>query len=922
MDVLSRMTRALAAAGADPTAVIAAVTAQVADALQAFCGLQRVSDCGRLLVPVTRATPPEMVVPAELDGVIEEWVPLDGDSLLAHVVRTRRAVNVPSVDEERLVARYPDERQRAALRRLAPRCVLLLPVQVGDAVLGVLALLRFGPDAQPFDAGDVVFAEQLTHHAALALTNAKLIADAREDARRLRLLSELTAEFAASVNSVRDLLELIVRRIGDTLADGTVLRLVRDGDAGFEAAGAIHTRDPSLRALCAPTVAELAEAAYGGVAERVASTGAPWFGPEVRAADLVVGAPPLLTELITRLAPRSLVAVPLVMRGRVTAVIILARREGPAFTERDLRFVEQLAAHATIAITNARLLESSTATARRHRALTDAAAMFAADVDEPQRLLDTLAGKLSELIGGLCVVRLVPAAGEPLDPVGAVVHPDPRVVAQARAALSEGRGIAAESLELAMRTGQSRLFRSARNDPPLSALAIPIREGAVVIGALALVRRRGAPYTVADLSFGQDLVDHAALAIRNSRLLASVHRELSERVRAQNALVSSQEQLRHAQKLEAVGRLAGGVAHDFNNLLSVVLTSCMFLSEAIPPGDPIGEDVERIRRAGERAANLTKQLLAFSRQQTIEPRVLNLNDQVRSVRALLGRLVGEDVTLSVMLDRGLGTVKADPSHIEQVLMNLAINARDAMPRGGALTIETANVELDGPYADRHLDVVPGSYVMLAVTDTGEGMSPETLERIFEPFFTTKPSGKGTGLGLSTVFGIVKQNGGSIWAYSELGKGSTFKVYLPRVGEVAKPAPAPPEPAWLRGDETILLVEDDDAVRAVAVAILGRNGYRVLETRDGREALAAFERHGDEVALVLTDVVMPGIGGRELAERLTTQRPGLKVLFMSGYTDDTILQHHVAFDGGLLHKPLSPEPVLRRVRAVLDYETSR
>jgi signal transduction histidine kinase len=868
MDVLSRITRTLAEAGADPTAVLTAITERVAEALDASCALLRVSDCGRLLVPVTRASPRLMVVPPELVAILDAPVPLGGDALLAKVVRTRRAVTVAAVDEERLVARYPDEHQRAALQRLAPRSLILLPIQVGDAVLGVLALLRHGPSAGPFDAGDVVFAEQFTHHAALALTNARLVADAREDARRLRLLSELTAEFAASVNSVQDLLDLIARRIGDTLADATVLRLVRDGDAGFEAVGAIYTREPSLRALCEPTLAELADTSYGGVAERVASSGAPLFAPEVRAGDLVVGAPPLLTELITRLAPRSLVAVPLVMRGRVTAVVILARGEGwPTFTERDLRFVEQLAAHATIAITNARLLESSTATARRHRALTDAAAMFAADVDEPQRLLDTLAGTLSELIGGLCVVRVVPAAGEPLDPIGAVVHPDPKVVAQARVALAEGRGIAAESLELAMRTGQSRLFRSARHDPPLSALAIPIREGAAVIGALVLVRRRGPPYTVADLSFGQDVVNHAALAIRNSRLLASVHRELSERVRAQTALLSSQEQLRHAQKLEAVGRLAGGVAHDFNNLLSVVLTSCMFLSEAIPPGDPIAEDVEQIRRAGERAANLTKQLLAFSRQQAIEPRVLDLNERVRNVRALLRRLVGEDVALTLMLDRGLGTVKADPSHIEQVLMNLAINARDAMPHGGSLTIETANVELDASYATRHIDVTPGSYVMLAVTDTGEGMSAETLERIYEPFFTTKPSGKGTGLGLSTVFGIVKQNGGSIFAYSEVGKGSTFKVYLPRVDAEVQPAAAPPESALLRGDETILLVEDDDAVRSVARAILTRSGYRVIETRDGREALSAFERHADDIDLVLTDVVMPGIGGRELAERL-------------------------------------------------------
>jgi two-component system, cell cycle sensor histidine kinase and response regulator CckA len=382
-----------------------------------------------------------------------------------------------------------------------------------------------------------------------------------------------------------------------------------------------------------------------------------------------------------------------------------------------------------------------------------------------------------------------------------------------------------------------------------------------------------------------------------------------------SASLALEAQFLQAQKMEAVGRLAGGVAHDFNNILSVILSYADFLSGEV--AEPARTDVEEIRTAALRAAALTRQLLAFSRQLVLEPRVLNLNQTVTQLEKMIVRLLGADVKLTTLLGAGLWNVKADPGKIEQILMNLAVNARDAMPTGGQLTIETRNVELDDDYARAH-DVPAGSYALVAVTDTGVGMDAETKARLFEPFFTTKERGKGTGLGLATVFWIVKQSGGHIWVYSEPGKGATFKVYFPRAVGAAQVHPSePPAREAVRGSETILLVEDDDQVRAVAAGILRRNGYVVLDASNGGEALLVCEQHEATIHLLLTDVVMPRMSGRQLAERLASLRPEMKVLFMSGYTDDAILQHGVLDSGvAYLEKPLTPALLTRKVREVL------
>jgi len=374
--------------------------------------------------------------------------------------------------------------------------------------------------------------------------------------------------------------------------------------------------------------------------------------------------------------------------------------------------------------------------------------------------------------------------------------------------------------------------------------------------------------------------------------------------------------LAQSQKMESIGRLAGGVAHDFNNLLTVINGYSLLLLGKLSPADPLRAGLDEIHKAGERAAGLTLQLLAFSRKQVLEPQVLDLNRVVGEMRPMLGRLVGEDVEVRVELSAQAGPVHADPHQLEQVIMNLVVNARDAMPHGGKLLIETAGVELDPSYVQSHPEARAGRYVLLAVSDTGVGMDEQTRRRIFEPFFTTKGVGKGTGLGLSMVEGIVAQSGGHIQVYSEPGHGTTFKIYLPRVEEAA--AVSQPEAALpLGGKETVLVVEDQAEVREYAVTVLKAYGYRVIQAQSAGEALLIFEREPERIDLVLTDVVMPNISGRELANRLEKLQPGIKVLFMSGYTDNVIVHYGVLDEGAqFIQKPFSPEQLAVKVREVL------
>ncbi len=380
-------------------------------------------------------------------------------------------------------------------------------------------------------------------------------------------------------------------------------------------------------------------------------------------------------------------------------------------------------------------------------------------------------------------------------------------------------------------------------------------------------------------------------------------------------------ELRQAQKLEGIGQLAGGIAHDFNNLLTVITGRSYLVLAQLPADHAVRRHVDLIQTTAERAAALTRQLLAFSRKQVLEPKVLDVKAVVTGLAPMLRRLIGENLEVAVVATPELGAVKADPSQLEQVLLNLAVNARDAMPQGGTLTIETANVELDETYARRHPGANAGRFVMLAVSDTGHGMDAAVKARIFEPFFTTKDPGKGTGLGLATVFGIVKQSGGSIGVYSEPGHGTTFKVYLPRVDETIDQAATAATPTLARGSETILLVEDDDEVRALARETLDGHGYTVIPASAPAEALQLAGSHSGPIHLLVTDVVLPQLSGRGLAERLAPEHRDLRVLYMSGYTDDAIVRHGMLEEGtAFLQKPFTPYTLLSKVREVLDRRT--
>jgi PAS domain S-box-containing protein len=399
----------------------------------------------------------------------------------------------------------------------------------------------------------------------------------------------------------------------------------------------------------------------------------------------------------------------------------------------------------------------------------------------------------------------------------------------------------------------------------------------------------------------------------------AVNRDITAHKQAEEAQANLENQLRQSQKMESIGRLAGGVAHDFNNLITVIQMYSDVVKAQMSAEDPLLKKIQQIRLASERAATLTRQLLAFSRKQILAPVVLDLNELVENLHLMLERLIGEDIKLTTTLQPGLWSITADPGQIEQVIMNLVVNARDAMPTGGMLTIETRNARLDESYAGAHVEAPIGPCVMLAVTDTGHGMDERTRTQIFEPFFTTKPAGVGTGLGLSTVHGIVKQSGGSILVYSEPGNGTTFKIYLPAGETVSEnPLASQTQSVAQRGDETILLVEDEEAVRELVRIALQDKGYTVIEAHDADEAISLCKDYPGQIDLLLTDVVMPLRSGRELAEQLKALRPQTKVLFMSGYTDDAVVRHGVlAAEVAFLPKPFSANALVSKVRDVLD-----
>ncbi len=830
-----------------------------------------------------------------------------GESLSGRVAVSGEPLVVPDlVNDPRVIPAH-----RETIRRRGYRAFMAVPVKVGERVVGVLSIRT--RRVEGFSAEAVRIATAFAAQAAVALENARLYSETEHRRSVAERLADIGRLISQSLES---------EIIGQKIVEG--LRVLLGARAS-----ALYRLDPVSRDLQARSIAgeigPLALLPAGtGLAGLAVREGEPVVTPNV-ATDPRVVLPPIGREQIDRELARAALAVPLRVQGTIVGVLTVGDREGRMFSDDDVRLAQAFADQAVLALENARLYEEARTHLKRMQTLLAIGQTVGTTLDLTETLR-RVARETRQALGADMVGAYLADEDERL------LHPIagsgvPTHLAQAFRNFPfplKGHRFVEDAWEHHQTVWSDDAEADPRIDrevfarfPHGSVAFVPMIAKDRPIGGLFLVwwTRRPA-LTPDELLLAEGISQQAAIAVGNARLYDEVHQTLEE-------LRRTKEQLTQAQKMDAIGQLAGGIAHDFNNLLTVIIGRSQLVGRDPRAADSVRRGLEIIDKSAKMAADLTRQLLAFSRKQVLQPQVLDLTTVVSSTNEMLRRLIGEDIALVTVLAPALGRVNADPGQIEQILMNLAVNARDAMPAGGRLTIETANVELDAPYVGRHVGARPGPHIMLAVSDTGVGMSRETMVHVFEPFFTTKEVGKGTGLGLSTVYGIVKQSGGYIWVDSEPGAGATFKIYLPRVEDAAEPSAAttatPAEAP--RGPETLLLVEDEGEVRALARDILQARGYTVLEAPDGAEGLRIGERHPGVIHLLLTDVVMPGMSGRELANRLIALRPGMAVLYMSGYTDNAAVHHGVLDSGAtFLQKPMAPDALVRKVRELLDQRT--
>jgi PAS domain S-box-containing protein len=883
--ILSNATHAFAEASQSTCALFEAVVREVAENMDCSCALSLIASDGiHFTTPHVHASDPELA--RVLQALTQRGqLRIDAHPSLAHVVETRTPFFMPSVDLDEIRSSSPPGAHQLALD-MDVRSALVVPLLERQQVIGTLSLARHGAGKSSLDEDDLTLAQSLAQHAALVLATARLVEQAAFDAverernaTRLRLLADAAHDFSEATGDYDRLLGVIARRVGESLGDLCAIRGVSEDGVWLEL-GQVYHRDAEtadwIRRLSASQPQRVGE----GITGKVAASREALFMPALAEHEFAASAPPEYREFLERLDVRSVLAVPMICRDQVVGVAMLLRSgSGNPYAENDLHLVRSVVHHAAIAIANAR----SYAAERAARAAAVSANAELHRSEQAHRLLFD-------------------------------ANPMPLVVFDAASLETLAVNDAALKLygytrEEFRREKVSVLSDEGEDSVKARVAAMPDAE----LSGVARHRRKDGALVVAEFTT-------RPLSFAGKKARISVLHDITARAQAEQALRRTEEQLRQAQKMDAVGRLAGGIAHDFNNMLSVILSYADLIASDLSPNDPAKADVAQIRKAAMSAADLTRQLLVFSRQQVLAPQTLDLNELLAKMDKMLRRILGEDIDLVSSFAVELGRALVDPNSVEQVVMNLAVNARDAMPRGGKLTIETANVDLDEDYARGHLGSKAGPHVLLAVSDTGVGMDSTTQARIFEPFFTTKEVGKGTGLGLSIVFGVAQQSGGSVWVYSELGKGTTFKVYFPRVASEPERAPSPsgPPAASLRGCETILLVEDQAQVRTVACDILRRHGYRVLVAQSAGEALLICESQAATIDLLLTDIVMPHLSGAELAKRLSVMRPEIKVLCMSGYTDDSVVRHGVLESGvAFLQKPFTPESLTRKVREVLN-----
>jgi PAS domain S-box-containing protein len=787
-----------------------------------------------------------------------------GSGAIGLAMRERRTITSPDVLADTRIDIPPA--LHAHMVQGPDRAILAVPLLTQDRLIGVLAVRS--ATGTVFDARAVQLAEALADQAAITLEHARLFA---EEERRRRE-AEVLADLARTIGAAPEL-ATVLRRVTEAAqelcrSDGAVIGLrMPESDAVL------------LRYWTSPWYDELVAARIEpgqGLGGQVLQERRP-----LRTSDYLRDArlSPGYMERVRRLGIEAQMAVPILIDDRVEGLLYVDNRSARVFTDHDESVLVRLAAQAAIAIRNAQILEAeqiARGTAERLvRALRESQDRF----QFVARATNDAVWDWDLVSHGLWWNEGVSILfGYPPEQIGPditwwyeTIHPDDRERVKSDINAAVERGAESWSAE----------YRYRRAD-----------------GSYAHVFDRG--YVLHD---GDG---------RPTRMIGAMM-DITQRLQLE-------EELRQSQKMEAVGRLAGGVAHDFNNLLTIITGRTHLVLGRLKADDPVRRSVEVIQKTADRAAGLTRQLLAFSRKQVLQRKVLDLNTMVADVSTMLRRLIGEDVDLLLTLGPHAGRVNADRAQLEQALMNLAVNARDAMPEGGTLGLETDHVQLGAVPPDRPDALPPGPYVVLRVMDTGTGMDAATQARIFEPFFTTKELGKGTGLGLSMVHGIVRQHGGAIHVRSVEGGGTTFEIYLPQVETAAETGGADdsgaPQPAT--GQETILLVEDEDDVRALAREVLERQGYTVVEASDGAQAVTVYEKEGARIDLILTDVVMPRMSGREMVDRVRATRPDMRVLYMSGYTGDAIVRHGV-LDASmlLLGKPFTPLALIAKVREVLD-----